>query len=44
LVSADDPSAFTTNNQLWGDLSTLYPAFSEELNKAIQSFDLGEPA
>lgn len=40
LVSADDPSAFTTNNQLWGDLSTLYPAFSEELNKAIKSYDL----
>lgn len=40
LVSSDDPSDFTTNSQLWGDLSTLYPSFSQELGKAIDSYNV----
>ena len=44
LVSSDDFSAFTTSSQLWGDLSTLYPSFAEELGKAIDGFDLRKDA
>lgn len=39
LVDTADVTAFTTNNQLWGDLPQLYPAFSEELERAIVNFD-----